>query len=60
MKEKNLKFYFYPRAEHLWDTQYKNIWFFFALIKNIFLQTLVEIIFNMGYQSTELLALFLY
>ena len=38
------KILFYLRAEHFWDTQYKNI--FFALIKKICLQTLVEIIFR--------------
>ena len=40
-KKKSQKILFYPRADHFWDTQYK---FCFALIKKIFLQTLVEII----------------
>ena len=44
MKKKIKKFIF-TRAEHFWDTQYKNILNFFALIKKIFLQTQVEIIF---------------
>ena len=35
--KKNPNILFYPRAEHIWDTQYKNILNFFALIKKIFL-----------------------
>ena len=27
--KKNLKFLFYPRADHFWETQYKNIFFCF-------------------------------
>ena len=37
MKKKNPKIYFYPRAEHFYDTQYKNIFIFFALIKKFFI-----------------------
>ena len=33
MKKKNQKNWYYPRAEHFWDTQYKYILNFFALIK---------------------------
>ena len=44
--EKNQKIKFYPCVEHFSDTQFKNIFIFFALIKKIFIQTLVEIIFR--------------
>ena len=38
---------FLCKGKHFWDTQYKNTFLlFFALIKKIFLQTLVEIIFR--------------
>ena len=40
------KNFVYTRWQHFWDTQYKNIFLFFALIKKIFLQNLVEIIFR--------------
>ena len=40
------KNFVYTLLQHFWDTQYKNIFLFFALIKKIFLQNLVEIIFN--------------
>ena len=46
LSKKNPKILFYPRLEHFWDTQYKNILNIFALIKKIFFQTLVEIIFK--------------
>ena len=42
--KKKIKYLVYPRAEHFLDNQYKNIFNFFALIKKIFTQTLVEII----------------
>ena len=42
--KKNSKNLVYPHAEQFWDTQYKSIFYFFALIKKIFLETLVEII----------------
>ena len=46
-----MKFFFsknlvYNRWQHFWDTQYKNIFLFFALIKKIFLQNLVKIVFR--------------
>ena len=37
---------FFADNPYFWDTQYKNILIFFALIKKIFLQTLVEFIFR--------------
>ena len=43
MKKKTI--YLHPFLEHFWETQYKNNLDFFTLIKDIFLQTLVEIIF---------------
>ena len=36
----------YTLPQHFWDTQYKNIFLFFASIKNIFLRPRVEIIFK--------------
>ena len=45
-EKKNSKSLVFPSAEHFWDTQYKNILIFVALIKKIFLQTLVGIIFR--------------
>ena len=47
-EEKNPKNLFYLRAEHVWDTQYKNTLIFFSLIKKIFLQPL-EIIFRYNF-----------
>ena len=44
MKKKFQKFSFTPA--HFWDTQYTNILNFFALIKKIFIQSLVEIVFR--------------
>ena len=37
---------FFTLWQHFWDTKYKNIFLFFALIKKMFLQNLVEIMFR--------------
>ena len=39
-------FFVYSLWQHCCDTQYKNIFLFFALIKKFFLQPLVEIFFR--------------
>ena len=44
LKKKNFKNFVYEGVQHFLDTQVQNN--FFALIKKIFLQTLVEIIFR--------------
>ena len=43
------KNFVYTLWQHFCDTQYKNIFLFFGLIKKIFLQTLVEI--NLRYHK---------
>ena len=45
MKKKKKNFVS-PRAEHFFDTQYKTILNFFALIQKISLQTPVEVFFR--------------
>ena len=40
--KKNPNKLFNPLSEHFWDYQYKNNLIYFALIKKIFLQPLVQ------------------